>query len=78
MIKQIDDASYNVGYKKFRKGVTLKDMVNKVLAGPQEPEAKYGTPEFEAARDKAKAEERAIISEVVGFADAFLDHIRKR
>lgn len=73
--KKIDDDAYAEGQKMFRKGVTIRQMVQSVIDLENEDAAPGA---WEKSREKRANEENKLMSRAIGFADALLDTLRKR
>lgn len=77
-----DDSAYAKGRKAFQKGTSLRSMIEGMGPDSSADEGQGKQPKSEAdyeARAKAReAKDAQDFSRLVGFADAFLDHIRKR
>lgn len=74
MITKFDDKAYDRGQRAFAKGGTLRGMIEPILHREREersPNAQH------KSRDQQEAESAAEFSAVIGFLDAFMDHVRR-
>lgn len=73
---QIVDAAYEEGKKLFRKKRTLRSIVEPMIALEQEDFRREGEP-LPQTYERRDAERNAGFSRLLGFADAFVDAVRR-
>lgn len=74
-MKQINDTAYAEGHKFFRKGHSLRSIVEPIVRHTNGPLTEK---DHTLTREQIDEKENAMFSRLLGFADAALDALRRR